>query len=83
MTNAKQVFGTRGMRSNGLQLRDDTLARDRIKHAPMLRPARSSNKSVAVGHRIADALTPSQDKCSLRKILERVDPSAKLIISEP
>jgi len=54
-------------------------ARDRIKHAP----ARSSDESVAVGHRIADALPPSQDQRSLRKILERVDPSAELIVSEP
>jgi hypothetical protein len=32
---------------------------------------------------IADVLVPSEDKCSLREILESVDPSAELIISKP
>jgi hypothetical protein len=77
MTHARQVFGTRGVRLTAYN--SEMRARDRIKHVP----ARSSDESVAVGHRIADALLPSQDKCSLREILESVDPSAELIVSEP
>ena len=60
----------------GLQLRDESQG----SHAS----ARSSRRGCTAVHRcIADALLPSQDECALREILEGVDPSTELIVSEP